>query len=72
MNLKLVTGPAFSTHCRGCHKPLVGGDQPFEFRTVTPYRMVQPDKVYADLNGEPYASYYCETCATGKNEGGQS
>jgi hypothetical protein len=64
VNLQLVTGQAFGTRCKGCNKRVVGGDQSYEQRTITPFhRIVYPVKVYADMDGTPFDAYYCEECA---------
>ena len=61
MNLQLVTGKAFRTHCKSCDAAIDGGSEPW-LSTVS-NRVVQPDLVYADLDGTPFEAYYCETCA---------
>lgn len=61
MKFALVTGPAFTVECVVCHRTAVAGDQPW--RSASNGELVDPEKVYADIEGEAFKDYYCEQCA---------
>jgi hypothetical protein len=51
MNLQLTTGREFSVRCCQCRKPFRAGE------------VTHGTAVYADLDGAPFADYYCAVCA---------
>jgi hypothetical protein len=59
MQFKPVTGIAFRATCCVCGRGVLAGSEPRQFPGAAPR---QPDKVWADLDGEPYVAYYCEVC----------
>lgn len=61
-NLALVTGRMFSVHCAGCGSYQKAGDIPGT--SCYNFEPVACDRVYADLDGSPFDSYYCEPCAS--------
>ncbi len=67
MRFKLVTGPVFSITCQGCGEHKQAGSECF--RSASTGKLDgHPDTVYADLEGTPFESYYCEPCAAGHAE----
>lgn len=61
MNFQLVTGPAVSLTCKACTTLVIGGTEPYE--SASQGELVQPTKVYADIEGEEIRGHYCEECA---------
>jgi hypothetical protein len=57
MRIQPVTGPAFRTKCICCDKSLTAGTQGLDS-----FGRLLTDKVFADLDGEPFKAYYCEDC----------
>jgi hypothetical protein len=62
MQFKLVVGPVFSITCQGCGEHKQAGSEPFQSAS-TGELDGYPDIVYEDLDGKPFASYYCKACA---------
>ena len=61
MNFVLVTGPAVTLTCKACATSVIGGTEPYE--SASQGELVQPVKVYADVEGEVIHAHYCEECA---------
>ena len=58
MNIKEVKGPHFCAVCADCGEVLNSYEKEQAKKT--------PEKVFADLDGKPFAAYYCDKCATKK------
>jgi len=61
-----VTGPLFIVECAGCHRSMKAGSEPAIGHANN---VVEPETVYADLNGPAFASYYCPSCAMAHKQG---
>lgn len=60
MRLKQVTGIAFSVVCIRCQKRGTAGSERYRSYSRT---QENPEVRFADLDGIPFKSYYCESCA---------
>lgn len=67
MRFTFVTGRTFTIVCQGCGETKTAGSEPY--RSAASGKLVQPDRVYADLDGEAFKAYYCEGCAAKHAQG---